>query len=181
MYNYCAEGQTDAKCYSFEVVDFQSEEQIFDILLDILKSQLPPRMAAIKDCQDKPMFIPEDAIDLYPPEKVTKFSAILNPLGDSSVYTESRMMRNVDYNFELILTVQSELKRCVTWELLRFKNVVETLIMSTELYIDGYNSAYITPRGFVYSVTEQNNNVFRRQGAYRFAVSVTQTKNGIGQ
>lgn len=181
MNNFCTEGITDAKCYSFEPVEFDSEEQLFDILLDVLKSQLPTKMKALKDCQDKPMFIPEDAIDLYPPEKFVKFSVVLNPLGDVPSYAESRLRRDVVYNFELILTVQNELKRCVTWELLRFKNAVESLLMATELYIDGYLSAYITPRGFVYSVVEQNNNVYRRQGAYRFAVSVTQTKNSIGQ
>lgn len=177
MNTFCAEGQTEAQCYSIETISFNSEERIFDVLLDILKSELPTRLRGVMDCEDKPMVITEDAIDLLPPAKFTRFNVILNPLGDRPTYLESRLMRTVEYQFEAILTASNELARCVTWELIRFKNAVEELIMSADLYIDGYNSAYIQPQGFQYSFPILEEGVYRRQGAYRFSVTVTQNRN----
>ncbi len=174
MNNFCADGTTEAKCYSIETVSFASEEKIFDVLLDILKSELPTRLSLIKDCEDNPMVIDEDSIDLLPPGKFGHFNVILNPLGDRPTYPENGIFRTVAYNFELVLTVSNELARCVTWELLRFKNVIEELVMSAELYIDGYNSVYIEPAGFSYSFPAEDGGIYRRQGAYRFTVTVTQ-------
>ena len=178
MYTFCADGTTEAKCYQLQTIDFSSEEQILDILLDILKSELPSRMAQVKDCQDNYFYISEDAIDLLPPEKWTHLNVILNPMQDKATYIdENKQLRNVTYNFEAILTVSNELKRCVTWELVRFKNVVEGLIMAAELYIDGYNSVYIEPQGFQWFIPTPEEGVVRRSGAYRFSVTVTQMQN----
>lgn len=177
MYNFCADGTTEAQCYRLETISFNSEEKIFDVLLDILKSELPTRLHAVSDCEDNPMVITEEAIDLLPPAKFSRFNVILNPLADRPTYVDSRLMRTVEYQFEAILTVSNELARCVTWELIRFKNVVEELIMSADLYIDGYNSAFIQPQGFAYSFPVFEEGVYRRQGAYRFSVTVTQNRN----
>lgn len=178
MDRFCADGTLDAKCYSLETIDFSSEEQIFDILLDILKSELPNRIAQVKDCQDNYFFISEDAIDLLPPEQWSHLNIILNPLQDKPTYIdENKQLRTVTYNFEAILTVSNVLKRCVTWELVRFKNVVERLIMAAELHIDGYNSVYIEPQGFQWFIPTPEEGVVRRSGAYRFSVTVTQMQN----
>lgn len=177
MNKFCAEGTTEAKCYNVEPISFSSEEKILDVVLDILKSELPARLNLIKDCEDNPMYISEDSIDILPPESFAHFNIILNPVSDRPNYTENRLMRTVAYNFELILTVSSSLKRCVTWELIRFKNVVEELMMATDLYIDGYNSVDIDPQGFQYTLPTVDSGIFRRQGAYRFAVTVTQVRN----
>lgn len=178
MDKFCADGVTEAKCYSLQTIDFSSEEQILDVLLDILKSELPARISQVKDCQDNPFYISEEAIDINPPEKFSHLNVILNPMTDKATYLdENKQLRSVTYNFEAILTVSNPLKRCVTWELIRFKNVVETLIMAAELYIDGYNSVYIEPNGFQWFIPTPVDGVVRRQGAYRFSVTVTQMQN----
>lgn len=178
MDRFCADGVTEAKCYTLETIDFSSEEQILDVLLDILKSELPARLAKVKDCEDNPFYISEDAIDINPPEKFTHLNVILNPMTDRPTYLdENKQLRNVTYNFEIILTVSNVLKRCVTWELIRFKNVVEGLVMAAELHIDGYNSVFIEPLGFQWFIPTSEEGVVRRQGAYRFSVTVTQMQN----
>jgi hypothetical protein len=177
MDKFCVEGVTvNPKCASFTRFDFQSEEQIFDILLDVLKSELPVRLSNIKDCEDKAMYIAEEDIDLIPSGKSAHFSLILNPLSDLPEYSAEFMHRTVVYNFELILTVQNELARCITWELIRFKNAIEGLILGSEFAIDGYDSVDVEPKGFAYFPPEADGGIFRRQGAYRFAVTVTQYK-----
>ena len=174
----CVEGSIiNPKCTTLETFDFASEEQIFDILLDVLKSELTNRMAQIKDCQDKAMYIAEEDIDLIPSENDPKFSALLNPVSDIPVYGESRFHREVKYTFELILSVKNELARCITWELLRFKNAVEGLIVATEFVIDGYESVEVEPEGFSYFVPETDGAVYRREGSYKFTVTVTQYRN----
>lgn len=178
MDKFCVDGASEAKCYTLQTIDFSSEEQILDVLLDILKSELPSRVSKIKDCEDNPFFISEEAIDILPPEKWTHLNIILNPMTDKPTYLdENKQLRSVTYNFEIILTVSNALKRCVTWELIRFKNVVEGLIMAAELYIDGYNSVYIEPTGFQWFIPTSEDGVVRRQGAYRFSVTVTQMQN----
>jgi hypothetical protein len=174
---FCVEGTiTNPDCtkYKVETFDFLSEEQIFDTILDILKSELPPRLAQIKDCQDKPMIITEDSIDLLPPEKWSKYSIILNPVSSNPTYSENLSYRTVVHGFDLILTVASPIKRCVTWELLRFKNVVEALLVATSLYIDGYNSADVEMESFTYAFPDQDEGKYVRQGIIRFTVTVTQ-------
>jgi len=178
MNKYCIEGSLqNPKCYSIESFDYPSEEQIFDILLDVLKSELPKRMAEVKDCEDKPMFIDEESIDILPPEKWTKFNIILNPVTSAPVYSESLSFRTVTHSFDLILTVANTVKRCVTWELLRFKNVVEGLLIATELYIDGYDSVVVGVESFTYAFPEQDEGRYVRQGVFRFTVTVTQHTN----
>lgn len=178
MNNFCVEGGLkNPKCYRTQSIDFASEEQIFDILLDVLKSELPPKLNGIKDCEDKPMYIAEEDIDLLPSGKPARFALILNPLSDLAEYQDSLLYRTVEYLFEAILTVENPLARCITWELVRFKNAVEGLIIGTEFAIDGYDSVLIEPRGFSYAVPTGDNGIYRRQGAYRFAVTVTQYRN----
>jgi hypothetical protein len=80
------------------------------------------------------------------------------------------------YRFELILTVHTTNARCITWELIKFKNSVEGLIIATEFHIDGYESVEVEPQGFNYYVPEQAGNVYRRQGSYKFTVTVSQYK-----
>lgn len=174
----CVEGTLEnPKCYKLETFDFDSEEQIFDILLDILKSELPPRMAALKDCQNKPMYISESNIDLMSDiENNPHFEVVLNPIGDIPSYDDVRFSRIVEYSFELFLTVHNELSRCVTWELLRFKNAIEGLIIGAEFVIDGYQTVEIEPRGFDYFPPETDGAVYRKQGSYKFAVIVRQYK-----
>ena len=175
MKEFCAEGGlTNPKCYKVENFDFNSEENIFDILLDVFKSELPAKMADILDCQNKPMIIHEEHIDLLPSEGTPRFELILNPFGDIPTYSEALNYREVEYTFELLLTVANQVARCVTWELLRFKNAVESLLIGAEFQIDGYNSVYIEPKGFRYFVPEVDGGNYRRQGAYRFTVTVTQ-------
>ncbi len=179
MNNFCTDGVTEAPCYTLQTINFSSEEKIFDILLDILKSELPSRVAQVKDCEDNYFFISEDAIDLLPPEQYSHLNVILNPMQDRPTYLdENKQLREVTYNFEAILTVSNPLKRCVTWEMIRFKNVVEELIMAAELHIDGYNSVYIEPNpGFQWFIPTPEDGVVRRSGAYRFSVTVTQMQN----
>jgi hypothetical protein len=180
MDKFCVEGTiTNPNCskYKVETFDFLSEEQIFDTLLDVFKSELPPRMLKIQDCQNKPMFIAEDSIDILLPEKWDKFSVILNPVSATPTYAESLSYRKVDHSFDLIITVTNTVKRCVTWELLRFKNVVEGLLIATELYIDGYDSAVLEVNNFTYLFPEEDNGVYTRQGVFRFTVTVTQHTN----
>lgn len=176
MDKFCVEGVLqNPKCYKTETFDFPSEEQIFDILLDLLKSELPPKLQLLKDCQDKPMFISEKNIDIIPTNETAKFKVLLNPLSDVPNYNDNLNFRTVDYNFELILTVTNQLARCVTWELLRFKNAIEGLIIGAEFAIDGYNSVAVEPKGFQYYVPEQvEEHLYLRQGTYRFTVTVTQ-------
>jgi len=174
MNNFCADGLKDAQCVTFTAIEYPSEEQIFDILLDVLKSELPTRLSQVKDCEDNYMYISEEDIDLIPSGKASRFAALLNPLGQVPVYDESRVFRTVTHEFELILTAANELARCVTWELLRFKNVVEGLIVGAEFAIDGYNSVEVEVRGFNYYPPGKNDNIFYRHGSYRFAVTVTQ-------
>lgn len=175
--NFCVDGTVlNPKCYTTESIDFQSEEQIFDILLDVLKAELPPRLALLKDCQDKPMHIAEDDIDLLPSGNPAHFSLIVNPLSDAPTYAESLIYRTVVYEFELILTVANEVARCVTWELIRFKNAIEGLIVGSEFAIDGYDTVLVEPRGFQYYPPTIESNIYHRQGSYRFAVTVTQYK-----
>lgn len=179
MKNFCVDGSlTNPKCYSTESFDFSSEEQIFDILLDVLKSEVPTRLKQVNGCDDKPMYISEEDIDLIPSgNQNARFSIILNPVGDFPEYSDSLMFRTVIYNFELILAVVNESLGCVTWELLRFKNVIEGLIIGTQFAIDGYNSVLVEPRGFNYIIPEPiAAGTYRRQGAYRFSVTVTQTR-----
>lgn len=178
MNNFCTEGSLiNPKCYKLETSDFQSEEQIFDILLDVLKSELPERLSALKDCSGKAMYIAEDNIDIIPSDNVPHFEVTLNPLSDLPKYTDLRNYRTVEYNFELILTVHNEDPKCLTWELIRFKNSVEGLIVATELFIDGYDTVDVEPRGFNYYVPENvGGAVYMRQGSYRFAVTITQYK-----
>lgn len=177
MNNFCTDGSLiNPKCYTLESFQFDSEEQIFDILLDIFKSELPPRLALAKDCQGKPMYIAEESIDIIPPTTESKFQLILNPLGDIPEYSENLAYRKVEYNFELLITAQNTVAACVTWELVRFKNIVEGLIIGAELAIDGYHSVYITPKGFNYFIPEAMSGAYRRQGSYRFSVTVTQYK-----
>lgn len=175
---FCVEGVlTNPPCYTLETYQFQSEEQIFDILLDVFKSTLPGKMAELNGCDDKPLFITEDAIDLVPPAKEVRFSAILNPLSDVPKYAETPIYREVRYNFEWILTSANRIPHCVTWELIRFKNVVESILIGAEFAIDGYDSVYLEPTGFNYEIPAQDENgMYYRQGAYRFAVTVRQSK-----
>ena len=178
MSKFCVEGSvTNPKCVTLENFDFTSEEQIFDIILDILKSELPPRMALVMDCQNQPMFIAEENIDLIPAGQDARFEVLLNPVSEIPEYTESRESRIVEYTLELILTVHNELAKCITWEMIRFKNAVEGLIIAAELAIDGYESVYIEPKGFSHFVPESDGVVYRKQGSYRFTVTVTQYKN----
>lgn len=178
MQQFCAEGTIDnPKCYTLETFDFVSEESIFDILLDVLKSELPPRLALLKDCDDKPMYISEDNIDLVFGDNSPHFELILNPLSDLPSYTDLRNYRTVEYNFELILTVHNERLKCLTWEMIRFKNAIEGLIIATELAIDGYDTVDIEPKGFNYDIPEQvGNAMYMRQGSYRFTVTIRQSK-----
>lgn len=178
MYNFCSEGEIEnPKCYSTESISFPSEEQIFDILLDVLKSELPKALALVKDCQDEPMFISEEDIDLIPSGKESKFSVILNPLSDVPKYSDSLSFREVKYSFELFITASNTLARCVTWELIRFKNAIEGLVVGAEFAIDGYNSVIVEPEGFRYFLPGADSGMYRRQGAYRFSVTVTQYRN----
>lgn len=174
----CVEGGLiNPKCYTFEAINFKSEEQIFDILLDVFKSELPKRLAQVKDCQNKPMIIEESSIGILYPDQVTRFAVVLNPLGDIPSYDDSMQYRDVEYKFDLILTVGNEIADCVTWELLRFKNVVEGLLIGSQLVIDGYQSVDIEPGGFNYLIpTKSNDGVYYRQGSYRFSVTVSQFK-----
>lgn len=178
MDNFCIDGSVlNPKCYKVQTFDFSSEEQIFDILLDIFKSELPTRMQQVLDCNDKPMFIAEDAIDILPPEKLSKFEVILNPVNSVPTYAESLSFRTVEHSFDLILTVRTQKKRCLTWELLRFKNVVEGILIATDLYIDGYDSAVIDVKSFTYAFPDEDGGKFVRQGVFRFTVTVTQHTN----
>lgn len=175
---FCPEaGLLTQKCVSFEAYQFDSEEQIFDILLDVFKSELPPRLALIKDCDGKAMFIDENAIDLLPAQGPHRFELMLNPLGDIPTYSASLGYRTVEYNFEIVMTVTNTRAECITWELLRFKNVVEGLLIGAEFAIDGYNSVDIEPKGFNYYIPNQDGGSYFRQGSYRFSVTVTQYKN----
>lgn len=178
MQDFCPEGKlTNPKCYTLETFDFVSEESIFDIILDVLKSELPARMAQVKDCNNQPMYISEENIDIIFGDNTPHFEVVLNPLSDIPEYSEPRNYRTVDYNFELILTVHNQDKKCLTWELLRFKNVIEGLIVATEFVIDGYESVIVEPRGFNYYVPEEvGRAVYMRQGSYRFTVTITQQK-----
>lgn len=177
MSKFCVEGSIDPKCVTFESYEFDSEEQIFDILLDVLKSELPGRLALVKGCDDKPLRIEEDAIGLIQSEGTDRLTLVLEPLGDIPNYAPSMVYRKVDYNFELILTAQNKEAQCVTWELIRFKNVVEGLIVGAEFAIDGYQSVDVEPKGFNYFPLEGSVGLYRRQGSYRFSVTVTQYKN----
>lgn len=178
MKNFCPDAETEPKCYTVADIDFTSEENILDVLLDLLKSELPARVARIKDCEDNYMHISEDAIDILPPMMYSSLNVILNPLGEQpSYYDDGKRLRDVKYNFEAILTVSNPLARCVTWELIRFKNVVDGLILAAELYIDGYHSVYLEPTGFQWALPSQEDGVYRRKGAYRFSVTVTQSQN----
>jgi hypothetical protein len=177
MQNFCTEGAiTNPKCYKLETIKFKSEEGIFDIVLDLLKSELPGRMAEVMDCSDKPMYIAEENIDIIPASNEPHFELVLNPLSDLPKYTENRIFRTVNYNFELILTVHNENPNCLTWELLRFKNVVEELMLAVEFVIDGYNAVDVEQGGFNYYVPENSEQsaVYRRQGTYRFTVTISQ-------
>lgn len=180
MNSFCPKGSiTNPKCYSLQTVDFNSEEQIFDILLDVLKSELPPRLKLLMDCSGKPMYIDEDSIDIIPdPEKRPHFEVVLNPLSVVPTYPESKIYRTVECNFEAILSVHNEDPKCLTWELLRFKNVVDSLILATEILIDGYDSVDVEPKDFNYYPPENvTGDVYIRQGSYRFAVTIRQSKN----
>lgn len=175
MNNFCTEaGLKNPKCYTTTSYDFVSEENIFDILLDVLKTELPPRMLLLKDCQGKEMYIAEEDIDLLPTANNVKFKLILNPLGAIPKYSDSRRHREVEYDFEIILSVANEVKACVTWELLRFKNSLEGLLVGVELAIDGYNSVDMDLKGFQYLNPSSEKGVYRRSGTYRFSVTVTQ-------
>lgn len=179
MQDFCLEGVvTNPKCYELKTYDFNSEESIFDILLDLLKSELPKRMASQTDCDGKPMVIAEEDIDIIIGEGTPHFECVLNPLSAIPSYSDNRNYRTVEYEFELMLTVHKEDPKCLTWELLRFKNAVEGLIITAEFAIDGYDTVDVEPRGFDYFVPEQvGKAVYMRQGSYRFAVTVTQYKN----
>lgn len=176
MDNFCVKGeQLDKKCYELETFDFESEEKIFDILLDLLKSELPGRMAQLKDCDNNPMYISEDAIDIIPSRTTGKFELILNPLSAEPAYAESRTYRTVAYGFELLMSVSSPQPACSTWELLRFKNAVEGLLVAAEFAIDGYSSVDMELNSFTYFIPEEDGrSVYRRSGSYRFTVTVTQ-------
>lgn len=180
MNTFCPEGSiTNPKCYTLETNEFDSEEQIFDILLDVLKSELPAKMALLTDCSNKPMYISEDNIDIVP--DITRdphFEVTLNPLSATPKYpSDLKNCRDVVCEFELILTVHNELPKCLTWELLRFKNAVDSLIRATELVIDGYDTVYVEEKGFTYYLPEQiESAMYMRQGSYRFAVTITQFK-----
>lgn len=177
MDNFCVEGSlTNPKCVTFESFDFPSEERLFEILLDVFKSELPSKMAALIGCDDKPLFITEKAIDLTPPQKEVRFSLVFNPLGDLPVYNQGRNYRTVEYNFELNLQSINKSLRCVTWELIKFKNAVEGLIIGAELAIDGYDSVDLEPKGFAYSLPLVGSGKYFREGAYRFSVTVSQYK-----
>lgn len=178
MSNFCFDGVLlNPKCYKLETFDFSSEESIFEILLDLLKSELPAKMANQTDCSGKAMYIAEKDIDIITGEGTPHFECVLNPLSANPSYTENRVYRTVEYNFELILTVHNENPQCLTWELLRFKNAVEGLVITAELVIDGYNSVDIELKGFEYFIPEQvGKAVYMRQGSYRFAVTVSQQK-----
>lgn len=179
MNKFCVDGSvTNPKCYTVNdyAPQFASEEQILDTLLDVLKSTLPANLKQIKDCQDKPMVISEAKIGLHPPLEIARFQLVLNPLGDVPTYPEHKVHRTVEYNFELILTVGNEVLDCVTWELIRFKNAVESLLLSVELLIDGYDGVFLDPKGFNYFPIGEDKGVYFRQGAYRFSVTVTQYK-----
>ena len=179
MTNFCADGAvTNPKCYKISdyAPRFVSEEYILDTLLDIFKSELPNNLKKIKDCQNNPMVISEDSIGLHPPLEVGRFQLVINPLGDIPTYPEHKINRSVEYNFELILTVGNEVLECVNWELIRFKNEVESLLNSVEFLIDSYDSIYLEPRGFNYYPIGGKNGVYYRQGAYRFSVTVSQYK-----
>lgn len=179
MQKFCAEGNvTNPKCYTLETFDFSSEESIFEILLDVLKSELPQKMSLQVDCENKPMYIDEKDIDIIVGEGTPHFECVLNPLNAVPTYTDNRFQRTVEYNFELILTVHNEDAKCITWELLRFKNAVESLIVAAEFVIDGYDVVDVETKGFEYFIPEQvGKMVYMRQGSYRFAVTVTQFKN----
>lgn len=175
---FCTKGNIiNPKCYRVETFDFSSEESIFDVLLDVFKSELPDRMRTLKDCNGEPMYIAEKDIDIVPTPEPSHFSLILNPLGDVPDYSANLNFRTVEYNFELILSVFNPLPHCVTWELLKFKNAVEGLLLGTEFVIDGYNSVEVSPKGFTYFIPEADGGLFSRQGAYRFSVTVTQYRN----
>ncbi len=175
MNNFCPEaGLKNPKCYTTASFDFASEEKIFDILLDVFKSELPGKLALIKDCQDKPMYISEEDIDLLPTSNNVKFKFILNPLGAIPTYADNLYSRTVEYDFEIILSVANEIKTCVTWELIRFKNAVEGLLAGVEFAIDGYNGVYTELKGFQYLNPQAEAGVFRRSGTYRFSITVTQ-------
>lgn len=179
MNSFCPEGGLqNPRCVTLETFEFASEEQIFDILLDVFKSTLPDKLALVKDCENKPMRIAEEAISLLPVQGTHRLSLLLNPLGDVPRYPESPIYREVDYNFELFLSVTNKNPDCVTWELLRFKNVIEAILIGAQFAIDGYNSVSLDPKGFTYFlITGPDNNVYRRDGAYRFTVTVTQYIN----
>jgi hypothetical protein len=179
MDRFCVEaGLENPKCYTLEKFKFQSEEPIFDILLDVFKSELPQDLKQETGCDGKPLFISESSIDIVPSETSARFSLILNPLGDVPTYPESPVYRSVDYNFEFILTVTNDVPNCATWELLKFKNVVESILIGAEFAIDGYDSVYLEPRGFNYYPTgiDDASGKYYRQGAYRFTVTVKQEK-----
>lgn len=175
MNTFCPEaGLKNPKCYTTTSYDFISEEKIFDILLDVFKSELPPKMLLLKDCQGKEMYISEEDIDLLPSSNNVKFRVILNPLGAIPKYSTSLRQREVEYDFEVILSVANEVRECVTWELVRFKNAVEGLLVGVEFAIDGYNSVNVDLKGFQYLNPQAEKGVYRRSGTYRFSVTVTQ-------
>lgn len=175
MNNFCPEaGLQNPKCYTTKSYDFTSEEPIFDILLDVFKAELPPKMLLVNDCQGKPMYIAEQDIDLLPSPNNVKFKLILNPLGAIPTYSASLIGRTVEYDFELILSVANEVRECVTWELIKFKNAVEGLLVGIEFAIDGYDSVDIDLKGFQYLNPQAEAAIYRRSGTYRFSVTVTQ-------
>ena len=177
MDKFCVQGElTNPRCVTFQAYDFDSGEQIVDILLDSLKSELPKRMAALRGCDNKPMILLEDKISIIPVYEPARFSVVLNPLNSLPKYSESLHFREVKHGFELILTVENTNAECVTWELMRFQNAVEGLIVGAEFAIDGYNSVMVEPDSFNYFIPEEGAGIFRRQGAYRFSVTTTQTR-----
>lgn len=175
----CVEGALlNPKCVNFKTFEFDSEEQLFEILLDVLKSQLPGKLAEVNGCDGKPLWISEDAIDTIPPSKQVALSIIFDPLGDVPKYSENLEYREVTYDFELTLTVTNKKPNCVTWELVKFKNKVEELLVGAEFAVDGYNSVMLEPKGFTYSqIFPDGSAKFVREGQYRFSVTVTQFKN----
>lgn len=178
MSNFCVESElTNPKCYTIQPIEFDSEENILDILLDVLKSELPARLGQVLGCDNRPLYINEDDIDLVYPEKEARFIVVLTPISETPEYSENLHYRTNEYVFEAKLYVVHTSRKCLTWEFIRFKNVVDGLLLGTDLLIDNYNSVAVIPRGFRWTpVLGDNNGSYRREGAYRFSVTVSQIK-----
>jgi len=164
------------KSFKLELVKYESEERIVEIILDLLRTAVPKLLLEEKGCDNEPMRMDETAIDFVPPQFETKYFIVLSPTSQKVKYSESIEQKEVKYGFEVLINANSTDSKCLLWELIKVKNIVEAVLISSELYIDHEDNPVTLDVSEIrfFDTQSENYNYFRRAAMITFSASLYQ-------